>query len=282
MWGVNIPIVKYSVGEVDAFVFNAVRLVFATIALGIFAWFEARRGQSIRGPFSKSRFAVFAILTGLVYMWMFMFGVTRTTAGNVALLLSSMPMWTAVLSYFFIQERLGRITWIGLAITLSGTLTIVFMGKEKISFSSAYLMGNLFMMCAALTWATGTIVSRKLLFSIGPMTLAFWSALVTTPVHVLSVSYKLIDTLPELMVPRILLATIYSGLFSTGLAYALWHVGVRQLGGSHAAVYQNFVTLVAVLGGWFFLGEQPLTTQLIGGGLIIAGVLVMRQGRKAK
>ena len=66
------------------------------------------------------------------------------------------------------------------------------------------------------------------------------------------------------------------------LAYASWHVGVRILGGSHAAVYQNVVTLVAVLGGWLFLHERPVVVQIVGGVLIVLGQVAMRCGRSEK
>jgi drug/metabolite transporter (DMT)-like permease len=279
MWGINIPVVKYAVGQVDPFVFNATRLVFATMALGVFAWFEARQRKSIRGPFSMSRWAIFAYLTGFQYMIFFMLGVSRTSAGNAALLLSSMPMWTAALSFLFIGERLKRANWIGLGITFVGTLTVILFGREKINLSSGFLVGNLFMMSGAITWASGTIISRKLLESIGPMTLAFTSALATTPFHVGIAAAGFRENLPMLIQPHVLIAILYSGVFSTGLAYALWHVGVRQLGGSHASIYQNFVTLVAVLGGWLFLAEAPMLSQIVGGILIILGVLIMRSRR---
>ena len=75
-------------------------------------------------------------------------------------------------------------------------------------------------------------------------------------------------------------AIIYSGIFSTGVAYATWHAGVRAVGGSHASVYQNVVTLVAVIGGWLVLKEQPMSAQIFGGLLTIVGLFLMRRGRR--
>ena len=47
MWGINIPVVKYAVGHVDPFAFNAVRLVFATLILAVFCTIEMRMGLGI-------------------------------------------------------------------------------------------------------------------------------------------------------------------------------------------------------------------------------------------
>lgn len=282
MWGINIPIVKYAVGQADPFAFNAIRLVFATLILGVFSTIEQKRNRGITGPYSRWRWLTFALLNGFAYMVLFMLGVPRTTAGNVALLLSSMPVWTAVFSFLFLGERLRSITWAGLAITICGTLIVILFGKNEVNLGSTYLLGNVIMLVAAMTWAASTVVSKKLLETVGPMTMAFWSAMMTTPLHLLMSGPAIAQAWPDLMQPGIILAILYSGLGSTGLAYALWHVGVRQLGGSHAAAYQNLVTLVAVLGGWIFLAESPLLSQIAGGALIICGVITMRRGREKR
>lgn len=279
MWGINIPVVKYAVGQTDPFAFNAIRLVFATLILGVFAALEWKMNRAIRGPYSRWRWGTFAMLNGFAYMVLFMLGVPRTTAGNVALLLTSMPVWTAVFSFLFLGERLKRITWIGLAVTIVGTFIVILMGKAQISLSSTHIIGNLIMLLAAMTWAAGTVVSKKLLDSVGPMTMAFWASLLTTPLHLLMSGPRIVEAWPELTQPNLILAMLFSGFGSTGLAYALWHVGVRQLGGSHASVYQNLVTLVAVLSSWIFLAESPMLSQLAGGCLIVCGVLIMRRGR---
>ncbi len=207
-------------------------------------------------------------------------GYLSHTAGNTALLLATMPMWTAVISYLFIHERLSRITWIGLGMTFVGAV-IVTTQKGNIDFSSQFFVGNLLMLSAAMTWAAGTVLSRSLLSVVSPLKLAFWSSLLTTPVHLLLAFSRGTAAWEPVLEPKIFGAVLYSGVLSTGLAYASWHVGVRQLGGSHASVYQNIVTLVAVGGSWIFLHEQPQWVQLLGGVCMLLGMYWMRRGRHA-
>ncbi len=279
MWGTNIIVFKNAISGFDPWIFNALRLVFATLTLGILAWIEAkfwpREIRSVAWP----RILVFAFLTGFVYLVIFVKGIDLTTAGNTALILASLPMWTAALSYLFLQERLPRVTWIGLAVTFAGTVIVTTQGSGKVSLASEYFVGNLIMLLAALTWSTGTVMSRSILESMSPLRLAFISALLTTPFHLLLVAPKIPEILSSSWGPATWLAIIYSGVFSTGVAYATWHTGVRAVGGSHASVYQNVVTLVAVLGGWLFLKEQPMMAQIFGGVLTIVGLFLMRRGR---
>ncbi len=307
IWGVNILTFKYSIGIFDPVVFNASRLVFSWLALLVCVWLESRwrnaplwprsaAGQPIRW----SSVALFSALTGGLYLVLYLNGIMRTTAGNTALLLSSMPMWTAVFSFFLLHERLRPVTWAGLAMTLAGTLTVTLAGG-RVSFASEHFFGNLLMLGAALTWAVGTVLSRPILRTMTPLQLTFIASLLTTPLHLLWILPQLgslefagwsagspLPTADQIasgearltVTPWLLLAILYSGALSTGIAYALWNTGVKILGGSHAAVYQNVVTLIAVVGGWLFLGEAPLLAQIIGGTIIIAGLLLMRRGRK--
>lgn len=290
IWGANIVIFKDAIGKMDPFVFNSVRLFFATLALGICVGVESRWRRkpfwprsATRNPVPWFRVAVFSLLTGVVYIVFYLNGIIRTTAGNTALLLSSMPMWTAVLSYLFLHERLPRIAWIGFSITMAGTLIVTLFSAMEISLlDSSYFIGNLLMLIAAFSWATATVLNRSILrSSITPLQLTFIASVTTTPLHLLYVSPVLMQHIDDLCKPTMLAAVIFSGAFSTGLAYALWNTGVKILGGSHAAIFQNVVTVIAVVGGWVVLGEQPLVSQIVGGLVIIAGVLVMRRGRSS-
>ena len=125
IWGTNIVIFKDAIGKMNPFVFNAVRLLFASLALGICVWLESRLRRrpfwprsAAENPIPWFRVAIFSVLTGIVYIVFYLNGIILTTAGNTALLLSSMPMWTAVLSFFFLHERLPGIAWLGFAITM--------------------------------------------------------------------------------------------------------------------------------------------------------------------
>ena len=279
MWGVNILVFKHGISEMNPWVFNALRLVFATATLGLLTWIESRLRPVPKKPFSKFKVFVFAMLTGFFYLLFFVRGISMTTAGNTALIMSAMPMWTALLSFFFVKERLPGITWFGLFITFVGTVVVTTQSSGKVSLSSEYFIGNLLILSGSLAWAAGTVLSRPLLQAISPLQLAFWSALITTPMHLIIIAPQISKNWALATERVTALEIIYSGVFSTGLAYASWHVGVRILGGSHAAVYQNVVTLVAVIGGWLFLHEQPAIAQIAGGILIVLGLIAMRRGR---
>ncbi|MCA9167271.1 MAG: DMT family transporter [Planctomycetales bacterium] len=272
MWAINILVVKDASQRMDSLAFNALRMILSTAVLGICAWGERNPAKSRLG----ARFLGFSLLSGVVYPFMFMTAIRNTTAGNTGLLLSSMPAWTALLSAIFLHERLPRISWLGLAFSVAGAGAIAFAGGN-VSLSTEYLSGNALMLLSAICWASATVVSGKLLRQTSPIRLAFWSSCLATPIQLAYVAPKLPLAIQQLRDPHLLACLVYSGAFSTGLAYATWHFGVRQLGPSHAAIYQNVVTVVTLLGSWLALGETPRLAQIWGGLLIFFGIVLVRR-----
>jgi drug/metabolite transporter (DMT)-like permease len=293
LWGINIPVVKFATSNMDGLAFNALRMVLSTLTLGLILWLEflVNRGdETARLPdqkLSTNRFTftvlmqvvAFSLLSGLIYPLAFMHGIHRTTAGNTALLLASMPMWTALLSMLFLSERLVRLTWIGLIVTFVGTALII-QAKGSIDLSGAYLLGNLLILLGAMVWATATVVSTPILKFLSPLKLAFVSAFLTTPIHLVLNYNTIAEQWHILRRFDVLGSLLFSGILSTGVAYATWHYGVRKLGGSHAAAYQNVVTMVAVVISWLVLAEPVLPLQIVGGAIAIVGLFILRQGRR--
>jgi drug/metabolite transporter (DMT)-like permease len=282
LWGINAPVMKYGITQIDPFVFNAFRLSVSAIALYGCLLLENRRHRD--KPKTKShRHLVwwvigFGFLSGAVYQITFLTGIFRTTAGNAALIMSSCPMWTAGLAVLTTNERLSRTAWLGLTVTLIGTMLVIAQ-KGEFSTSGVNLAGNLIVLAAALAWSVASVVSKPLLNHISAIRLAFFSIIVTLPLHWLLATPNLQNDFAPAFEPWTIAAILFSGIFSTGVAYAMWNYGVQKLGAPHAAIYQNVIPLVAVVSAWWMIGETPLMFQIWGGVLIIGGLVLMRRSR---
>ena len=284
IWGVNMPIMKFALGRMDEFLFNAVRLSLSAAVLALVVWWQ--RPQFIsKSPLAPSPcrqwilIVIFSILTGFAYQVLFLVGIHRTSAGNTALIMASIPMWIAVLSFLFLRERLGWMAWVGLIAAMIGT-SIVTLSRTAPSGSGVTLVGNLLVAAAALSWATGTVCSRPMMNAISPIALALCGVGLSLPLHFL-IAWPVLDEFPLIFRDGWLVAALlFSGIFSTGLAYAMWNWGIVALGPSHAAVFQNLVPLFAIAAAWLLIGEVPYWLQLVGGGLILVGLVTMRRARR--
>ena len=288
IWGLNVVAMKYAISLLNPFWFNACRFVFSVLTLALWTAINRQRASGGRsgGPDSGlSRFqyvgtiVLYAFLFGLIYQVAFLMGIFNTSASSAALIMASVPMWTAIIAIIFLRERLSPISWLGLVMTFAGTMIVALIkpGSESVAVTST-LVGNGIMLFCALSWSVSTVISRPVLHYISPVELTFWGMGLALPCHIAIALFQTDADITIAWQPKVTAAILYSGIFSTGIALALWSYGVKILGASHASIYGNLIPLVALFFGWLMLGEIPTIWQWVGGGMIICGLLTMRRG----
>ena len=315
IWGVNIPVMKVALESgITPYSLNAIRLVVsAIILLGCAGW-EFRSGVRPATGISRIRIVIYALIVSVAYQYLFLMAVSRTTSANVALIMATVPMWTALGARLFLKEILPAMAWVGLLIAFAGTMivtvqkqvtpvaevTISEAADKKTANASGVIpgpiidevksrqsdldaatrfAGNMIALLAALTWASGTVFSRPMLKLISPVQLAACSATIGLPFHVLFAWPTLAVGIPLLQETSLQLCILYSGILSTGLALAMWSYGVKHAGAAQATMFQNLSPIVAIISAWLWRSESISLAQTIGGAMIISGLVIMRRSR---
>lgn len=304
VWGVNIPVMKVALRKIDPYAFNAIRLIVSSAVLLYFARREFLRGIRPANTLSKRDICIYACTVSVAYQLLFLLAVSRATSADVALIMATVPMWTAIGARFFLKEILPLLAWAGLIIAFIGTM-IVTLQKTPVPIQATNagttdavsieahpqtegitrrLTGNLLALSAALAWAGGTVFSRPLLKKISPIQLSASSATIGLPFHIiiaLSIGRDSVAVSAAAMKDLSLdTCVLYSGILSTGLALAMWSYGVKHAGAAHAAMIQNLTPIVAMAAAWVWLGETINLFQALGGGMIMGGLFVMRWSRR--
>ncbi len=240
---------------------------------------ELRLGLLPKAGITWRQVFIYAVMAAGFYQLLFLLGIARTTSGNTALIMATVPMWTALLARVFIGETLRWLAWGGLAIALFGTI-LVAVQSGNISAGSDHLWGNLIILLAALLWSGGTVYSRPLLAQISPLQLSALAMVLALPLHLGVAIGRYESSWPMLHSGTLWTILLFSGVLSSGLALPLWSLGVRHAGAAHASVIQNLVPLIAIAAAWFSRGETITLAQLVGGILILGGLVIMRMARE--
>lgn len=283
IWGLNFSVMKAVLTVMHPHAMNVVRISFSALALAILhARVIRRTGTGFWDSFAidRRRQVLVGLLGYFLYQAAFIVGLNHTTAGSGALLMSSAPIWTALIAMATGEEHLRRLAWVGLAVSVAGTVMVVIAGGSEIRFGADALFGNVVLLFGALFWGAYTALNRPLVARIHAVSLTFFAALVSlVPLFVVGIPY-LVETDWSLVTPFYWLLIIGSGALSSGLATVFWNNAVHTLGASHTAAYGNAVPVVAVAGSALLLAEPVSLAQLVGGLLIIFGLLVMRKARQ--
>jgi drug/metabolite transporter (DMT)-like permease len=283
IWGLNFPVIKVALGPMPPFVVNALRFTVSAVVLGaLYATKVKGRPGGFWEPMrAHGRTVVGLGLLGYVaYQFLFIVGVDATSAGSASLIVSSSPVWTAVLARLIGFEHLPLGAWGGLVLSLGGTALVVLSGAGAVEVTGDSLFGNSLLLVGAVAWAGYTVLSRPILKTdVSATGLAFFGILVALPfLWGLGVT-EWGEVVWADVDGWVWAAIAFSGGLSTGLAYALWNAGVRGVGPSQAAIYNNLVPVVALASGALLLGERVTLYQVLGGALIIGGLMLMRRAR---
>ncbi len=203
------------------------------------------------------------------------FGETAVTAGAASLIISSGPIFTALLAMVFLRERLTVWGWGGIGIAFSGVALITLgEGTGGLTFQPAAML----VLLAAIATAAYFVVSKPLLDKYTPLAFTAYSIwLGTLPMLVFLPG--LLRQLPEAPMAATL-SGIYLGVFPGAIAYALYSHVLSKLPASIASSFLYVQPVSATIIAWIWIREVPSIVTLAGGAVALVGVaLVSTRGR---
>jgi drug/metabolite transporter (DMT)-like permease len=274
IWGVNFSVVKYGTTALSPLAYNGIRVALAAVALAIVA--RLARETWPRGRDLRVMFALGVMGNG-VYQLFFIEGVSRTRAGTAALVLAASPAFIALLGRLRGTERLRPIATLGIALSIGGVALVLFGNARGTGESASSLLGALLVLCGCLCWAVYTVYLQPYTHRYGGLALSAVT-MIAGAIPLVLVGIPAIARTDFAAVPSAAWGAVaYSGLLALVVAYYLWYRGVRILGPTRTAMYGNLQPAIALLVAWVTLGEVPTVWQLVGMGLIGAGVLLVRR-----
>jgi O-acetylserine/cysteine efflux transporter len=191
-------------------------------------------------------------------------------AGLASLVLQLQAVFTIGLAVVLLHERprAGQLT--GAAIALGG-IAVIAAGRAR----GVPLPALALCVGAAASWGIGNICNRR---AAAPDALALlvWSSLVPPlPLFALSLALEGPDhigtALAGLSVGGVL-ALLYVVVVSTAFGFGSWTWLLRRHPASRVAPFTLLVAPVGIATAWIALGERPSASELIGAGIVLAGL----------
>jgi drug/metabolite transporter (DMT)-like permease len=250
------------------------RFIFASAILVVFA-------AATRMRLPRLRDLPLVFLLGLlgfsIYNVALNIGELTIASGPAALIIQTLPIWTALAAIIFLGETLRPWGWAGIAVSFAGTV-VIGLGKGS-GFGLNW--GAALVLLASFSASAYNIIQKRMLDRYRPTeitTYAIWAAtLLLLPFSVGLLGQVRAAPLGDT------LAVAYLGACPAALAYITWAVVLSRLPASRASSFLFVVPVVAFLIGWIWLGESPTPIHVGGGLLAMGGVaLVNTLGRKPK
>jgi drug/metabolite transporter (DMT)-like permease len=215
-------------------------------------------------------------LTGIfIYNVCFFSALAHMPAGRTALFVALNPIVTALALAALFGERLGKMKWLGIVLAFCGASIIITRGDLAGAIhdiSQSLGMGELLMLCAITSWAAYTIIGRFVLRELSPLTATTYAALWGLALLLCGASTELPSLHAAMFTWKVVLSLAYLGIFGTVIGFVWYYEGVKAVGSSRAAVFNNLVPVFGITFASLLLGETILASMVIGGLIAIAGV----------
>lgn len=281
LWAGTYAAGKIALRDLNPVELNALRFLIASVVLAP-ALIRGWRGI----PHDRRSLATLATLTllGFVMNKAFeYFGLSLSTASDVALLISTESLFTAVLSWTLLRERVTASGIAALVIGMMGVYLIVERGFALNlggSAGSGRIIGDLLVIFSLLLESGYTILGKRTLTQMPPLLFTaatlVGSLFVWIPAGAVAVA--------RAGMPHITLAgwvaVIYMALVATVLGYWIWFRALSVVDASTAAPTLFIQPLLGAALGVWLLHDSVTWATWLGGGLIFASLLlVMRRER---
>lgn len=197
-------------------------------------------------------------------------GEQTVTAGISGFIVSQMPVFSIVLARFSLNERLTKLGWVGLCISIIGVCIIAYGERSNGSFNHGVWM----LIIAAITGGIYTVYQKPLLKkfnSIELVSMMMWSGTIV----LLGNAHHLIYEVMHASIASTLWV-IYLGVFPAAFAYVCWAKALQSTSACKASSYLYWMPIIATLLGWMLLGEIPELLSLIGGLVALGGAVLIR------
>jgi drug/metabolite transporter (DMT)-like permease len=266
IWGYNWVVMKIALQYCGPFTFAALRSMLGALALFPLLPFK---GGTAAPPKAMGGIILLGLFQTAGFLGFTFWALVEGGAGKTAVLVYTMPFWVLILARLFLGERIRRLQWPAILLSLAGLLMIFEPWQGRKGFFPEVLA-----VIAGITWAASVIIAKQLMKreKIPLLQLTAWQMLFGA-VPLVIVAFIIREGPVNWSVPFIA-ALVYNVIPGNAVAWFLWLYVLEKLPAGVAGMGSLAIPLVGVVSAWLQLGERPGPFEAVGMLLIGLALLI--------
>jgi drug/metabolite transporter (DMT)-like permease len=266
-WGLNWPVMKFALSEWPPLSSRGWTGIVGAAALALYA---IATGSSLKVPRDQwPRLLVSAVLNVTLWLAVMSFALVWLPASEAVVIAYTMPVWTALLAWPLLGERLTLLRVVALVMAFAGLAALF--GGNGISASLAKLPGLLLALIGSLGFAVGTIFVKKYPIQLPGATSAAWQiGIGSLPVALVALVVEHPDV--TALSASGWAALAYMTFVGFCIAYVTWFAALERLPASVAAIGTMLAPVIGVVVSAIALHEPLGPAQIAALALTVGGV----------
>lgn len=255
-----------------------IRLVFS--ALFMLAFSKITKRLVIPNIQDFYWFLLLALFQPFFYFLAESYGVSMVSPTISAVIISTIPVFTPFVAYFFFKEKVTVFNIAGILLSFMGVLAVV-LGKN-LHFSGSGL-GILLLFFAVLAALAYGVIIVKLTSKYNSFTIISWQnlfgAIYFLPLFFI---FDWTNFIEANFTRQIILNLIYLAFFGSSLAYVFFTFAIKNLGLVKASMFTNVIPVFTAIFAYFVLGETIDFIKGLGIGIVLMGLYMSQINRVKK
>jgi len=220
------------------------------------------RGRLLAVTLAMGRIGLLAVGVFALSTILFVSSITLTKAANTLFILSTAPLFAALISWLVLRERVLRRTWIAIVCALLG-IAIIFAG----GLGGGTTLGDALGIGAALSLAAQLTIARH------ARSVNLVPALATAMLVVALLS-GFTFARPMTVSGSDALWLVILGCFVLPIAFGLLTLAPRHIPSPEVSLIMQLEAVLGPLWVWLGVGEVPPVATFIGGGIVLVTLVV--------
>ena len=258
IWGCNWPIMKLVIAEMPPLSFRAFCL-----SVGALGLFLIARGRKIpmRVPDGQwGNLITQALLNMAAWNVLAVLGLSYMDSGRAAILAYTFPVWSTLLSIWWLREPVNTRKIAGLALGMGGMALLL---GSDLALVGRSPVGALLLIASGFCWAAGTVVMKKRPVGLSPLPLAAWQVFIAAvPLTIAALLFEDGPLHPFGLSPGPMFGVFYNALGSFVFCNWAWFKIANSSSPSVSSLSTLIIPVVGVLAGALVLGERPAASDL--------------------
>jgi drug/metabolite transporter (DMT)-like permease len=200
------------------------------------------------------------------------YGVSLMPAGRASIIAFTMPLWATIAAAYVLGERITPSKIAGLLLGLAGLGVLI--GPDLLVLQRAPV-GAFFMLLAAISWAIGTILVKRIAWRIPTLSNVAWQLLLAAvPVTTIAL---ITEPFPQMgaLSHNAMIACVYIVLFPMSFCQWAYFKVIGLLPASIAAIGTLMVPIIGVYSSHLILDERVGVNDILALLLVVAALVLV-------
>ena len=198
------------------------------------------------------------------------YGIKLTSPTISAVIIATIPLFTPIVAFFTLKEKLTSLNILGLIVSFSGVF--IMLVNNKLSFDTPPL-GILFLLFAVASAIGFSIYLKKLSKRYSPFFIIATQNLIGVVYFLPFFIFFGFNEFLEIKPNFELLGSLFAlAVFCSSLAFVAYTVATREIGVSKTNVFANLIPVFTGIFSYFIISEQLDSQKILGIVIVVSGL----------